>query len=197
MKKTLYTTAFILLLFSCTENKSDNTPIADNAVDNAESSVSGSFKRSQNQDMIDQIYSELIKKDNNLKTLDDRVNDASREAGKVIFEYKEIFDKSESYYRDAQYHTDAISDSLLKHETTKSIKASADRYFLKVKNIKELIKQVNTNEKRMDDLYYAFKIAKTLPEIEKYQSAHPLQLDHLNSFINKQNKLLNELKNLK
>lgn len=45
--------------------------------------------------------------------------------------------------------------------------------------------------------YSAFKIRKTLPEIEKYQNAHPLKTDSLEKFIEKQNKLLIELKNLK
>ncbi|MBT2619330.1 MULTISPECIES: hypothetical protein [Chryseobacterium] len=197
MKKILLTSALVLFLFSCTENKSENTPIPDNVVDNAESSVSGSFKSGRSEDMIDQIYSELIKNDKNLQALDDKIKSINQEAGKVIFEYKKVFDKSESYYRDAEYHTSSISDSLMKKEITKSIKASSDTYFSKVKNIKDLINQVNTNEKKMNDLYTVFKVNKTLPEIEKYQNAHPLKPDHLNSFINKQNKLLTELKNLK
>ena len=45
--------------------------------------------------------------------------------------------------------------------------------------------------------YNIFNYPLTLPEIEKYQSAHPLKTDHLDQFINKQNKLLEELKNLK
>ncbi|WP_345988143.1 hypothetical protein AAEU33_14010 [Chryseobacterium sp. Chry.R1] len=197
MKKILYIISLVALLISCKENNSENAPIADNLVDHAESSVSGSFKSGRGGDMIDQIYSELIKNDNNLKVLDDKISDANREAIQVIFKYKEVLDKSESYYHDAQYHTDAISDSILKNEITKSIKASSDQYSLKVKNIKDLISQIDVNEKKMNDLYTAFKIRKTLPEIEKYQQAHPLKTDQLNIFINKQNKLLNELKNLK
>ncbi|MFP7654944.1 hypothetical protein [Chryseobacterium proteolyticum] len=197
MKKILYIISLVALLISCKENNSENAPIADNLVDHAESSVSGSFKSGRGGDMIDQIYSELIKSDNNLKVLDDKINDANREAIQVIFKYKEILDKSESYYHDAQYHTDAISDSILKNELTKSIKASSDQYSLKVKNIKDLISQIDVNEKKMNDLYTAFKIRKTLPEIEKYQQAHPLKTDQLNIFINKQNTLLKELKNLK
>ncbi|WBV57655.1 hypothetical protein PFY10_04235 [Chryseobacterium daecheongense] len=197
MKKILYIISLVALLISCKENNSENAPIADNLVDHAESSVSGSFKSGRGGDMIDQIYSELIKNDNNLKVLDDKISDANREAIQVIFKYKEILDKSESYYHDAQYHTDAISDSILKNELTKSIKASSDQYSLKVKNIKDLINQIDINEKKMNDLYTAFKIRKTLPEIEKYQQAHPLKTDQLNIFINKQNTLLKELKNLK
>lgn len=49
----------------------------------------------------------------------------------------------------------------------------------------------------LHDQYIVFKIRKTLPEIEKYQTAHPLKTDNLDAFINKQNKLLEELKKLK
>ena len=197
MKKIFFAASLILFLLSCTENKSENTPIVDNVVDNVGSSVSGSFKSSRSDDMIDQIYFELIKNDKTLKALDDKIKNANQEAGKVIFEYKEVFDKSESYYRDAEYHANAISDSLMKQGIIQSIKASSNQYALKIKEVKDLINLVNTNEKKMNDLYTVFKIKKTIPEIEKYQNAHPLKSDHLNTFIKNQNKLLDELKNLK
>ncbi len=74
---------------------------------------------------------------------------------------------------------------------------SSDQYELKIKNVKNLISQLNTNMERINDLYTIFKIRKTLPEIEKYQNAHPLKTDSLENFVKKQNQLLNELKNLK
>ncbi|MBK1896781.1 hypothetical protein [Chryseobacterium paridis] len=197
MKKILYTLSFIIALSACKENRNENTPIVDNVVDNAESSVSGSFKSSRHDDKIDQIYSELIKSNKNLQAIDDKVKIANDESNKVIFEYKEIFDKSESYYMNAKYHANAIGDSLMKIETLDMIKSSSDQYDLKMKNVTDLIAKVNANQEKMNDLYTIFKIKKTLPEIEKYQKAHPLKPDHLNGFINKQNQLLNEVKNLK
>lgn len=197
MKKIFLTASLILFLFSCTENKSGNNPLADNAVDHTESSISGSFKKSRNEHMIDQIYYELIKDDNKLKALDDRINKTNQEANAVISKYDKILENSESYYRDALYHTSSITDSLMKQDITKLITNSSDRYNLKIQNVKNLIALVNTNEEKMNNLYIIFKIKKTLPEIEKYQNAHSLKPDSLNTFINKQNKLLNELKNLK
>jgi hypothetical protein len=79
----------------------------------------------------------------------------------------------------------------------KLIEESADDYYQKVQKIKDLKHKINRNKHSIYSLYAAFKIRKTLPEIEKYQNAHPLKTDSLNQFINKQNKLLEELKNLK
>ncbi|WP_029293141.1 hypothetical protein [Chryseobacterium hispalense] len=70
-------------------------------------------------------------------------------------------------------------------------------YSLKIKSFKALIFQLTKNAEKISDLYTIFKIRKTLPEIEKYQNAHPLKTDSLENFISKQNQLLNELKNLK
>jgi len=85
----------------------------------------------------------------------------------------------------------------MKKEIEREIKFSSEKYDLKTKKVKDLIVKINQNSSTIEDQYITFKIKKTLPEIEKYQKAHPLKTDSLNNFINKQNQLLNELKNLK
>lgn len=197
MKKILFSSILSLSLLSCSENKSENKPIIKNAVDNADSSIKGSFESNRNENMIDNIYSELIKNDKKLSVLDDKITKTNEKLRKVTEQYEYVLNKSESYYRDADYEAKAITDSLLKHQIENQIKISSDQYDLKTKNVKNLISQLNKNTERMNDFYTAFKIKKTLPEIEKYQNAHPLKTDSLNNFINKQNALLNELKNLK
>lgn len=197
MKKILFASALVLSLLSCKENKSRNAPAVENAVDNAESSVSGSLKSYRKGNMVDQIYHELIKNDQNLKTLDNRIIEINEESGKVLAVYGETLQKSESFYADAYYQAGTIKDSLLKQQLEKEIKISSDTYDLKISKVKELIAKVNKNSDDINNLYTAFKIRKTLPEIEKYQNAHPMKTDQLDNFINKQNQLLNELKNLK
>lgn len=197
MKKILFASALAFTILSCKENKSRNAPAVENAVDNAESSVSGSLKSYRKDNMIDQIYYELIKNDKSLKALDDKLIQLSEENGKVLAIYGETLRKSESFYADAHYQAGTIKDSLLKQQLDKEIKISSDTYDLKINKVKELIAKVNKNNDNINNLYSAFKIRKTLPEIEKYQKAHPLKTDSLENFINKQNQLLNELKNLK
>ncbi|GEN74602.1 hypothetical protein [Chryseobacterium hagamense] len=198
MRKTLFTTILLILLFSCGENRSENQPLIENAVDNTDSSLKGSFGSSRYEDnIIDKIYSELIKNDKKLSALDGKILKIHEEESKVIHPYKNIFIKSDDYYRDGKSQTNSITDSLMKHQIEKEIKLSKEKYDLKVKNIKALISQISKNTETINNLYTVFKIRKTLPEIEKYQNAHPLKADSLEHFIGKQNQLLDALKNVK
>ncbi|QBJ85493.1 hypothetical protein DDI74_04115 [Chryseobacterium gleum] len=199
MKKILLALTLILSLLSCTENNRQ-APIVDNAVDNAESSVSSSIKKntySREGNLVHEIYQELIKNDKALQDLDKRIAVISKETEDAITEYDDVIQKSETYYNDAMALSNSVTDSATKKQIEKEIKASSEKYDIKTQTIRDLITKIKTNRTTVHDQYLIFKIRKTLPEIEKYQKAHPLKTDSLNQFINKQNKLLEELKKLK
>ncbi|KMQ58923.1 hypothetical protein ACM40_18335 [Chryseobacterium sp. BLS98] len=196
MKKILFTAILALSIISCKENESGNAGAVENAVDDTNSSIKGSFESGRSENMIDKIYSELAKKDKNLKELDEKLVKLNEESRKVLAAYDEILNKSESFYQDAHFQATSVKDSLLKQHLEKEITISSDSYNQKISKVKELIDKVNTNNDHIANLYTAFKIRKTLPEIEKYQNAHPLKTDNLESFIKKQNVLLDELKKL-
>lgn len=199
MKKIFFASALILSLFSCTENN-QQAPIVDNAVDNAESSVSSSIKKntySREGNLVHEIYQELIKNDKALQDLDKRIAVMSKQTEDAITEYDDVIQKSETYYNDAMALSNSVTDSATKKQIEKEIKASSEKYDIKTQTIRDLITKIKTNRTTVHDQYLIFKIRKTLPEIEKYQKAHPLKTDSLNQFINKQNKLLEELKKLK
>ena len=197
MKKILFSSILILSLLSCSENKHENQPIVENVVDNANSSVKSSLGSSRNENMVYQIYSELMKNDKNLQILDEKITKTDEKTEKVTSQYNDVIGKNETYYTDANALTRYINDTVLKQEINKVIKTSAEKYQLKTKRIKDLLEEVNKNRVKLHNQYVIFQIKKTLPEIEKYQSAHPLKTDSLENFINKQNQLMNELKNLK
>ncbi|MCA6066428.1 hypothetical protein JI747_004500 [Chryseobacterium sp. RG1] len=199
MKKTLITSTLFLLIISCSESSSENKPLVENTVDNADSSIKNSFESGSRyeQNMIDKIYSELIKNDKKLSTLDDKILKAYENQRKVLEYYNVVLDKSDGYYQDAIHLTNTINDSILKHQIENEIRANSEKYNEKTRNIQNLISRLNKNEQDINSFYTAFKIRKTLPKIEKYQNAHPLKTNSLENFIKKQNQLLNELKNLK
>ncbi|VFA40819.1 hypothetical protein [Chryseobacterium indologenes] len=197
MKKMIFASAIALSLFSCRENKPENA-VEDNAVDNAESSVSASFKSYRGNDTtVDNIYFELIKNDKKLTDLNTKIVKTFEETGKALAQYKSVLNTSASFYQDAAQQTKQIQDTLIRQQIEQEILASSEQYDLKVKNITDRINQITKNNETLTNLYTAFKIRKTLPEIEKYQNAHPLKTDSLDSFIGRQNKLLEELKNVK
>ncbi|QWT86756.1 hypothetical protein KBP46_02510 [Chryseobacterium sp. PCH239] len=202
MKKILFASILALSLLSCRENQSKQAPVVENAVDNAESSVSGAIKKntrysSREGNLVHEIYQELIKNDKNLQDLDTKIDNIQKDTETSISEYDDIIGKSETYYNDASALSNSVTDSVTKKQIEKEIKASAEKYDVKTQTIRDLIAKIKANRTTLHDQYLVFKIRKTLPEIEKYQSAHPLKTDHLDQFINKQNKLLEELKNLK
>ncbi|SMO64896.1 hypothetical protein SAMN06265171_10433 [Chryseobacterium rhizoplanae] len=200
MKKILFASILALSFLSCRENKSQQVPAIENAVDNAESSVSSSIRKntySRDGNLVHEIYQELIKNDKALQDLDKRITVINQETEDAMTEYDDVIQKSETYYNDAKALSNSVTDSVTKKQIEKEIKASSGKYDIKTQTIRDLIVKIKANRTTVHDQYLVFKIRKTLPEIEKYQNAHPLKTDSLNQFINKQNQLLEELKKLK
>jgi hypothetical protein len=199
MKKILITSTLFLLIFSCSESTPENKPLVENTVDNADSSIKNSLESGSRyeRNMIDKIYSELIKNDKELSAFDDKISKVHQKSRKVFEYYNVVLDKSDGYYQDAIHLTNTINDSVLKHQIENEIRVNSEKYNEKTRSIQNLISKLNKNEQDINSLYTAFKIRKTLPEIEKYQNAHPLKTDSLENFIKKQNQLLSELKNIK
>lgn len=196
MKKILFASILTLSILSCRENKSQKHDIVEKAAENTESSMP--IKRlSKTQDIFNGIYYEKIKNDEGLKKMDEKISLIQEDAHKMQSIYSSIISNSEDYYLIAKNEAKSINDSVLRKEMMSLITESSDKYYLKVQKIKELKSKINRNKQSIYSVYAALKIRKTLPEIEKYQNAHPLKTDSLNQFINKQNQLLEELKKLK
>lgn len=195
MKRLLTTSALILSLISCKQNNSENK-IVETAAENTESSFP--IKRiSNSQDILDGIYSELMKKDSELQKLDKKVSEMQKDSKRMKELYSDIINNSDDYYKIAESGAKAINDSILRKEIVALVKNSSENFSSKKNHFKKLTREVNLNYYKIYSFYTAYKIRKTLSEIEKYQNAHPLKTDSLENFVNKQNQLLNELKNLK
>lgn len=196
MKKILIISCIALLVSSCRNKNSDQDEIVQKAAENTESSFP--IKRMSNtENILDGIYSELIKKDSELQKLDRKVNSLQKDQRIMKDLYSDIIQNTDDYYRIAGIDAKGIQDSILKKEILALVNNSAENFDTKKVKFEEMIKQLNLNYHKIYSFYNSVKIRKTLPEIEKYQKAHPLKTDSLESFINKQNQLLDELKNLK
>ncbi|GAB0156981.1 hypothetical protein CHRYSEOSP005_22490 [Chryseobacterium sp. Alg-005] len=197
MKNILFVSSLTMLLLSCKQdNKSKNEDLVENAAENTTSSIP--IKRLSNiQSMVDAVYYEQIKNDENLTNFDKKFHSLQDDSRKMNQMYNDIIGKSDDYYSDAEIRAKGIKDSVLKKQIISLLKDSSIKYNVKVEKLKELKNHINSNYYKLYSFYDAFKIRKTLPEIEKYQNAHPLKTDSLDQFIKKQNALLNELKSLK
>ena len=193
MKKIILASTLIFI-FSCKKDNPIENKIVEKAAENTESSFP--IKRmSYSEDILNGMYSELMKNDSELKKLDDKINLLQQDSKKMKEIYQDVINNSDNYYTSAQNKAKTIQDSTLKKEILNLVKNSSEKFDLKKNKLEELTKQVNLNYNKIYSFYNVIKIRKTLPEIEKYQKANPIKTDSLNNFINKQNQLLNELKN--
>ncbi len=196
MKRIFITYTLFLFIISCQENKTADHDMVEQAVENTESGFS--IKRmSKSKAIIDAIYMEKIKDDERLKGFHKRFLSLRNDSEVMEDLYDDVIRSSENYYADAEIRTKNIMDSALQKEVLDLLKNSSEKYDVKINKLNALKIQVNFNAIQLNSFYDIYKIKKTLPEIEKYQETHPLETDSLENFINKQNQLLNELKNLK
>ena len=196
MKKTFLFISITLAFYSCKENNSDKNEIVEKAAENTESSFS--IKRmSKSQDILNGIYSELLKNDAELQKLDEKINSIQND-GKILKNInRDIVSNSDDYYLLAKNSAKSIQDSTMRKEILGLVENSSDKFSVNKNKLEELKKQVRLNNNRIFSFYQALKIRRTISEIEKYQQAHPLKTDSLNQFINKQNQLLSELKKIR
>lgn len=196
MKKIFLVLSFSLFIFSCKENNSDKNEIVEKAAENTESSFP--IKRmSKTQDILDGMYSEIMKNDSELQELDEKINSLQKDSRIINNIYDDVVNNSDAYYLLSENDAKSIQDSILRKEILGLVKNSSENFNTKKYKLEEFKKQVRLNSKKIFSFYQALKIRRTLPEIEKYQKTHPLKTDSLTQFINKQNQLLNELKNMK
>lgn len=196
MIKNLITSAFIFFIVSCSNEKSDEIQTVEQAAKNAESNFP--IKRlSKSQDILDGIYAEYIKNRQDLQNMDAEISSIQNDKRLVAEIYNDVLSNSGDYYKSAESRTESIRDSVTKKEILNLIRNSQDNYFVKIKKLAQLKREINQNYFEIYSWYDVFKIRKTLGEIEKYQSAHPLETDSLENFIRKQKNVLNKLKNLK
>lgn len=198
MKKLFFlTVGFIFLSCNRNGNNSDNIQNQqDNIVQNVESS-SSSFRFKRGSNLLDAIYYESIKNDEKLKQIDEKINLIEKQSRELISQKDEIINKSNEYYSDADLEAKSINDSILRRQILSLLQNSSEKYNLKLKSIKNAIAQIKANNNKMENFYSAFKIKRTLPEIEKFQKQNPISEDDLNKLIKQQELLIENVKQLK
>lgn len=186
----------LLVVLSCGGPAAENKTAVDQAINKSES-VASIDSNSRNVNRVISIYNELVKKDPQLQALEKKIDAIKEETSAVTSKYTDIITQSETYYEDARTLAKSVTDSVSRQAIEQQISSSSEHYNARIKHIRDLISSIQNNAVMINDQHTLLMISKTLPEIRKYQDANSLKPDSLISFINKQNGLLNELKNIK
>lgn len=198
MKKIIAALLISLIVCSCNINKSRTDELNDSTKEIPKiltEEKSGSYERSSySNDLVESLYEDLMKNDEKLKQLHEKINNNFKTMNTVLREFENYTQKSNQYYSDAESKAYAISDSLLKIKLQNSIKISREKYNQFISNLNQSDSSINRMYHKIKDNYEVFKIQKTLPIIEKFQKEKITDNKKLEDFVKEQNKLLEQIK---
>ena len=132
--------------------------------------VSIETKRSFRNDIVEDLYQELLEKDPALRKLEEDIKRTDKEYDTANEKFEEYNRKSFNYYSDAGLKLRSINDSTIKKRIADILENSKKIYESKTGHVKNLLKYAEVKSISKNDYYLLLKIIKTLPEIEKYQT---------------------------
>jgi predicted house-cleaning noncanonical NTP pyrophosphatase (MazG superfamily) len=172
MKATLLSALFIfVLLAACKNNKGQENqqPEIPKALED-KGSFSSITKREYNNNVVEDLYNELVEKTPELKTLEnqiDNLNNGRNDSAEIFNTYN---GKNTLYYAEASQTVGLIKDSLIKEKIRELIANSNTKYSAKISEHAKLLAAIDTKLSTLEDLHTYLKVKRTFPIMEKYQS---------------------------
>lgn len=172
----------IITFYSCAGKNKERTQhqnVPQALDDNKRSEYSFSSKGREN--IIEELYKELVKETPALQELDKSIHDAYDNKRDSLKPFEDFDRKNNSYYSATESYINGIKDSVLKQSISTLISNSLQKYSAQTQPSKALIESLANKDIKLSDLYSVLKLTKTVAIMEKYQqtnlpSTHPLQV---------------------
>ena len=145
-------------------------------------------------DLVEEIYDDILKNDERLKKLDESINDNNKKMYNALKDFEDYKRKSAQYYSSAESVALNITDSILSSRVTLDIANSKIKYEKLIQNLSNADSLIRDLSVKIKENYKAFKIQKTLPVIEKYQKEKIVNGKTMDEFIQEEKKLLQQIK---
>jgi hypothetical protein len=175
MKTTTFFTMAIIALFctacnnSSSTNKTEKTktevpePLNDGSIDNI------SINKRRGESLMNELYTDLVKKDPQLKKLEDQLAHFNEGISDSLAKFNSYNAKSNEYYGSANQSLADISDTVLRAEVASVLAGSKAKYMDKVSKFITLNAHIDSNKIKIADYYAVLKVAASLDVIEQYQ----------------------------
>src|ERR1044071_4435709 len=172
-----------IVSLSCTgkkEQPADNQAVPEALQGNKRSEISLS-KSYRHQNIIEELYEELVAKNPSLQDLEKNIQDVKESKQDSAIAFAEFDQKNNNYYNTTEQYINSIADSLLKQNIRSLISKSIEKYNFQVQPNKALLEIIANKDIKLSDLHKVLKLTKTVAVMEKYQqssqpSTHPLQV---------------------
>ncbi|MBC9929754.1 hypothetical protein [Chitinophaga qingshengii] len=189
--KIFLSTALVLLLASCKDNTTQETPQPETPKAFKEkSSYEIVSKGPRAGDLVDVLYEELLSKDTGLHMLEAQINDLNRSKNDSVKSFNRFHGRMQSYFESTDTHVSEIRDSLLRDKIKLIIASHLAKYDARVARHHELLKVLAAKDINISDLHTALKIVKTLPVIEKYQQTNLPAIQQIEGYIKQQDQAI-------
>lgn len=177
----------VLTLAACNGNRKDEKTIPETpkALEDKSSSYDVVSKRG-NEDLVENLYKELVSKDKDLKKLEDRVRELSSSQSDSTELFDNYNEKNQDYFRSAERHLTDIKDSLVREKMKNLVALQLANYNSRIARHNELVKIIQERQITIADLVTLLKITRTLPLIEKYQKDNLPGTKSLDGYIKEQ-----------
>lgn len=190
--KICLSTILVFILTSCDNNRIQDKPRQETPKaleDNSSYDIVSKGRGSD--DLLENLYNELVSKDVELKRLEVKIDDVNRSKNDSTASFNRFNGKVLSYFRSADIHVSAIEDSILREKMKLLIAGHLTKYNSRIAKHSELLKTLAINEISISDLHSVLKIVRTLPVIEKYQQDNLPTTKQLEGFIKQQDQTIN------
>lgn len=169
MKRTILLSLIItsVLIFTACE---DNKPNVPDAYENhgIVSDIS-SLKRGYS-DLITTLYNDILKKNKDLKALEDSVEKLKNVTFKKTNNINNFFENNQDYYNAAFARIEIIQDSVLREKIFDQLSENENTFNSKTKKLTELLGDISQKQAELNDYYTSLKILITMKQNEDYQN---------------------------
>lgn len=188
--KIFLSTILVFTLASCHQNSIQDRPQQETPKALEDNSSYEIVSKRGSEDLVENLYNELISKDVELKRLEVKINDLRSSKNDSLELFNKFNRKMQLYFSTIDSHVSGIEDSLLRDKMKLLIAGHLAKYNSRIAKHNELLKSIAINDTSISDLHTVLKIVKTLPVMEKYQQDHLPTTKQLEGYIKQQDQTI-------
>ena len=151
---------------ACNQNET-NTPDAyqEKSVINDISSL----KRG-NPDLISQLYSEILEKNQELQTLENQISKLKTETSEKTEDINIFYENNQNFYNTAYNRIEIIQDSVLREKIFEKLSENENNYNSKTEKMTMLLGEISQKQAELNDYHTSLKIVLSMKQNEDYQN---------------------------
>ncbi len=155
-----------------------------------------SYKRGWYEDLVDELFEELLAQNTQLKEIVDAQAAMLDRISQQYAALHEADGKSNRYYTSARNHATAVLDSTMERQLMARIDASEARWQAQLATRDALGARLLHSQEELQDELASLKVRLTLPQIQDYQRKMTPQLGPGNAILAEQAVLLKKMQQL-